>query len=83
MGVPLGEAGVFGRIQPGIHAGEDGEMASRRHGQFTLAAKLTGVGCIGRENFFENYTLDVLLDFLGEWTATYRIALERGRSEVI
>src|SRR5437868_5892189 len=32
LGVAYGEAGVFGRVQAGVHAGEDGEAAGRREG---------------------------------------------------
>src|SRR5271170_2923890 len=36
MGVALGEAGVFGRIEPGVHAGEDGKLPGRWEGELPL-----------------------------------------------
>src|SRR5512139_2248393 len=47
VGVALGEAGVLGRVEAGVHAGEDGEMPARGHRQLALVAKIGRVGLVG------------------------------------
>ena len=36
VGVAFAEAGVLGRVEPGVHAGEDGEPSCRRQGELGL-----------------------------------------------
>ena len=47
MGVAFGEAGVFGGVEPGVHAGEDGETPRGRHGELALVAETGGIGFVG------------------------------------
>jgi hypothetical protein len=61
VGVTLAEAGVLGRVEPGVHAGEDGEPAGGGQGQLRLVTERGGVGLIGGEHFIE---LMVLVGFL-------------------
>jgi hypothetical protein len=49
--IPFGKSRTFGRIEPRVHAGENGEPAGRRKAQFSLIAKAGGVLAIGLENF--------------------------------
>ena len=53
VGVALGEAGVLGRVEAGVHAGEDGEMPARRHRQLALVAKVRRVGLVGCHDFVQ------------------------------
>ena len=43
VGVALREPGEFGRVKAGIHAGEDGKAARRRHRQFGPVAELVRI----------------------------------------
>ncbi len=40
VSVAFGEAGVFGGVKAGVHAGEDGEAAGRREGELALSPKV-------------------------------------------
>ena len=54
VGVALGQAGVLGRIEPGVHAGEDGETTGRRKGEGALGTEIGGIVGIGREHVRQN-----------------------------
>jgi len=54
VGVALGRSGVFGRVEAGIHASEDGEMPAGRQRQAALVAETGLVLRVGRENFTQN-----------------------------
>ena len=50
VGVALGQAGVLGRVEAGVHAGQDGEAAGRGKGQVGLVAERGGVRLVGRQD---------------------------------
>jgi len=54
MGVTFGKAGVFGGVEPGVHAGEDGETPRGWHGEFALVAETGGIGFVGGEHFLQD-----------------------------
>jgi hypothetical protein len=54
--IALREARVLRRIEPRVHAGEDGETTRRRQCQRGLIAKAGGIRCVRREYFVENFT---------------------------
>jgi hypothetical protein len=54
VGVAFGKTGVFGGVETGVHAGEDGEASGRREGEFGFFAEGAGVGLVGGEDFGED-----------------------------
>lgn len=54
MGVAFGQAGEFRGVQAGVHAGEDSEFASGRHGEAALVAEGGDVALIGVLHFRED-----------------------------
>jgi len=62
MRVPFPQAGVFGGIEPRIHAGEDGEAARRGHRQAGLVAEVFRVGLVRREHLVMHLGHRILLD---------------------
>jgi hypothetical protein len=58
MRVALREAGVFGRVEPGVHAGQDCESTSRRQRQLALFAEPPDVGLIGRDDLAYDFRHD-------------------------
>jgi hypothetical protein len=49
--IPFGEPGVLRGIEPGIHAGEDGELPGRRHRKGASGAERADVAGIRRQDF--------------------------------
>ena len=47
MGVALGQPGVFGGVEAGVHTGEDGKMAARRQRQRAFVAEKLDIGLVG------------------------------------
>jgi hypothetical protein len=56
VGVSFSEACVFGGVEAGVHAGEDGEAAGWREGEVGFVAEGAGVLLVGGENFVEDLT---------------------------
>jgi hypothetical protein len=56
VGVAFRQARVLCRIQPGIHACENGESARRRHCQFSFVSKIRGVRLVRFKNFIGDLT---------------------------
>src|SRR5215831_8989976 len=54
MGVPFGEPGVFGGIKPGVHTGENREMATWRQWQGAFVPKSRGVLGVCRQYFIDD-----------------------------
>jgi hypothetical protein len=55
VGVAFGEAGELGRVKSGVHAGEDGEVPRRRHGEIALFAETGCVLLVSGEDFLEDF----------------------------
>jgi hypothetical protein len=55
MRVAFREASVFGRVEPGVHAGQDCESASRRQRQVALFAETPDIGLIGRDDLANDF----------------------------
>ena len=53
VGVALGEAGVFGRVEARVHAGEDGEAAAGRHRQVSLV-EARGILAVGGQHLVDD-----------------------------
>ena len=51
ISIAFPEAGVLGRIESCIHAGEDGEVTCGRQSKLALRPERGGIGLIGLENF--------------------------------
>ena len=49
--VALAQPGVLGRVEAGIHAGQDGEAARGRQRELRLGAEGRGVGVVGGEDW--------------------------------
>jgi hypothetical protein len=47
MGVAFREPGIFGGIEPRIHASQNGEMSRGRHGELAFFAEIPGVLVVG------------------------------------
>src|SRR5215475_1591887 len=54
MGVPFGETGVFGWINPGVHTGENRKMATWRQRQVAFVPKSRCVSGVCRQHFIED-----------------------------
>jgi hypothetical protein len=54
LGIAFGKAGVFGGVEPGVHAGEDGETPRGRHGELALVAETGGISLVGGEHFLQD-----------------------------
>ena len=50
VSVAFREPGIFGRIEPCIHASQNGEMSRRRHGELAFFAEIPGVLGVGFED---------------------------------
>jgi hypothetical protein len=55
MRVAFGESRVFRRIEPRVHAGENGETAGRRKSKLALLSETLRIGSIGLENLADNF----------------------------
>ena len=55
MRVALRETGVFGRVEPDVHAGQDCEAAGRRQRQLALFAETADIGLIGRNDLANDF----------------------------
>jgi hypothetical protein len=54
MGVAFGKSGKLGRIEPRIHAGQNGEVAGRWHSELRFLAERLGVGLVCVKDLFQN-----------------------------
>src|SRR6478752_7189309 len=54
MGVALAETGIPGRIEPGVHAGEDGESSRRWQREFRLRAEGGRIAAVCTEDFVDD-----------------------------
>ena len=61
VGVALREPGILGRIEAGVHAGEDGEVSARRHGQAAFIAEIGRIALVGSQDFIHDGTHACLL----------------------
>ena len=54
MGVAFRKAGIFGGIEPCVHAGQNGEAPRRRQSEIFLVAEARGVSLVGFQHFRSN-----------------------------
>jgi len=54
MGIALAETRILGRIEPGVHARENGEFSRRRQSQFAFRAEGSRIPAICSEDFVKN-----------------------------
>jgi hypothetical protein len=54
--ITFGQAGIFGGIQPGIHAGKNRKAAGRGQSQFASVPEVSGICAVGRKNFRKDLT---------------------------
>ena len=54
MRVPFGEASVFCRIEPGVHAGEDRELSGWRQGKFAFRSEVSNIGFVRSDDLINN-----------------------------
>jgi hypothetical protein len=58
MRVAFRQSGVFGRVEPGVHAGQNCKLAGGRQGQLSLFAERLGIGLIGRDDLVNDFRHD-------------------------
>ena len=62
VSIAFGQAGILGRIQSGIHTGQDGKTAGRRQGQIALG-ETGGIAFVGFQDFSEDFAHGVFFSF--------------------
>ena len=55
MGVAFGEPGVFGRIEPCVHAGENRELPGWRQWKLALGSECLSIGLIGGDHLVDDF----------------------------
>jgi hypothetical protein len=55
VGIALGEPCELGRIQAGVHAGEDGKAPSGRHRQFGFVAEIIRVTLVRGQHLVQDF----------------------------
>ena len=81
--VALGQPGVLGRVEPGVHAGQDREAACWRQGQLGLGAERCGVRRVGLEDLVEHgHGGLAFAQMQGRVTGHYNCEFPIGRLEI-